>query len=177
MIDYKVASAIRDEIRLFLELAELVDKSVPIDEEVGKECTFSKLAFVELEKFLLFLTASDGMIEDEEVELFNYLHSNNLTAEQLKNLIVETRAYSSDFASTFPTCLSLAVMLDEAARKRDASISLTDTMLETYKTCGKLLLGIDGDIDKSEVEDLVSYIEMLERGIEGERLKAKLEFL
>lgn len=178
MIDYEIASDIRDEMRYFIRMAEAVDEHFPMDETEVGEGSFAELAFAELEMFLLFLTASDGMIEDEEVELFNYLHSNNLTAEQLKNVIVETRSYSSDFANTFPTCLSIAVMIDEAAEKRlGRCVSFTDSLLGTYKTCGKLLLRIDGNIDKSEVEDLVSYIEMLERGIEEERLKAKLMLL
>lgn len=136
------------------------------------------LVKVDLQKFLLYLMASDGVIEDEEVSFINRLFELELTAEDWKEVIVEANIYTNDFAQNTPVSMHIAAYGDEYMRIQGGeNLELVEKVIEGFTLFGKSFVGVDGDVADSEIEDLAAYIAMLKGSVGDVRRQARLRII
>ena len=124
------------------------------------------LVSFEVLRLWLHLSASDGTIDDSEVGLINTIFQLNGTAEDVRDLIIDTDIYTTDFSESLPLSFVIAIYSEEWFSKyANAEIKLADIVLEGWLQLGAVLLEIDGDICAREKSDFVELMANIENGI------------
>ena len=147
------------------ELKELIDsicsaieaavKSIP---EIGQDGG-DALARIDIAKFMMYLSASDGEIKWEEAEAISFYCGLDITPNTLGQFIRENNIYSTEFESTAPATLQLLVLLSNALDNPEIS----EGFITTCNEIGKQLILSDGYVNDNEVSDYNIYINMMER--------------
>lgn len=134
----------------------------------GQMKTIARMEFVEL---FLYLSASDGVIDDAEVEVLNKVFETALTAQDCKDIIIEHDIYSNRFQNKLPLLFTVALYVDERMKARGADLtnSLVETLLSSYQTVGMIVTSIDGDIASQEKADLYGYLNSIRNQVEENR--------
>ena len=150
---------LKDVIREFLALAESI-------EEYGRteKLSFRDIVRFEMMKYVLYLSAADGVVKQSEVDLINNYLDWNLTLSEWKDFINRHNVYSEDFANTIPRSLKAFVEADNNYYRQDVEIDsrgLGGLFIATYEGLGRELINIDEDIDDQEEEDFDTYISNL----------------
>lgn len=117
----------------------------------------------ELSRYLMYLSASDGMISWKEADYIGKLRGEILTPNEIGKTIRQENIYSTQFENTVPQLMKLAVTID-TARGNDPHVS--QIMIDLYKLIGMGLIGTDSDdvanIADDRFTDFRIYINMLE---------------
>lgn len=139
--------------------------------------SFDELIDIELQRYWLYLMASDGLIDDSEVALFNAVFDLDFTADGCKKIIIECDIYSEEFEERYPFSLCAAAYAEEWVwQNRGKRIDLTNPLINCYDAFGSSILEIDGDIDSSEIADHESYINTLRNFVPDLKVAMRAQF-
>lgn len=123
-------------------------------------------------KYLLYLSASDGVVDEAEAEFIKDYLDLDMTPTLWKKFIQENNIYSTDFESKIPVGLTIFLKADNNAVRNDSNVpNICDLYIGTFETIGNILIQIDGDIDDQEVEDLDIYLSLLKEYVEENSLR------
>lgn len=147
---------------------ELGDKYDVRDQFDGM--TIKEVLKGDITRFLMYLSASDGVIASDEVEFIHeYLDDPDITftPQSLSDFIDQYNIYSRDFETTAPAIMRLTVRIDndlvESGVREESS--LCETLCGLFKTVGQEFIRCDGDIDDQEMADWETYVNMLDKYI------------
>lgn len=114
--------------------------------------------------FLMYMTASDGVIHDNEVEFFNRLLGYDSTPESIKECIIENNIYSIEYESKLPQIGELVVAMDLLMIAHDevSDSTLLESLTELYWFVGTAIAKCDGEFSSSEKRELEIYLGMLQ---------------
>lgn len=147
-------------------LASLEEMFSSIAEKAGLDAEDSKLLVrMDLLKFMLYLSASDGHVSWDEVDIIGEICGMPSTPDASGKFIREHNIYSTEFEQTVPESFKMLVQLDNALL--DAGINLagnaSETTLKVYQMVGTLLISSDGTVHENEERDFNIYINMMRR--------------
>lgn len=123
-----------------------------------------KLGFalrLDLLNFALHIAASDGRLEQSEVDAINSFLGVNLTYSECKTAIEDLGLGSIAFTRELPISFRILTELS-----RDADVNTRDfanSMISAYQGLGQVISMVDGEVSQSEHDDLDRYINMLKR--------------
>lgn len=146
--------------------------------EVLKGNTLKDLFRADIAKFLMYLSASDGVIAQDEVDfILEFLDEVGffLTRESLSEFIDEHDIYTKAFETSAPLILQLTVMMDNKFNEDGKSVdpSVSELLCDTFKTVGLNFIKCDGDIDEQEMSDWETYVNTLDSFVKANHYKFK----
>ncbi len=149
------------------EIQKLVQSCIETCEAVrskyGMEFDVQNILKVDLMRFMMYLSASDGKIAAEEAKtVSDVVGLEHIHPENLADLIKEWNVYTETFERTVPAILRFAVTIDNAIYNDGKKADLAHHIIELYKAAGALLIQTDNNIDEREKRDYSIYIQMLE---------------
>ena len=127
-----------------------------------------KVLELDIAGFLMFLSASDGVIDEEEVELYQAVTGYTDSVDEIVDFIVENNIYSAEFESTIPISMKVAVEAERNYHKimeMDHRYTFPGMLYNLYERIGKALIGIDGSITAEERRDYSVYLTNLKEYI------------
>ena len=186
------SSAARTLLEKIYELCDTLDETpVGIKNLVDSDLTSRKVFFVEVSKFIMYLSASDGNVSWAEANYIGDLMGGAISPSQITDLIKENNIYSTQFEKEVPMTLKLFVKADNMladAGKLDGNYS-SDLLINFYEALGQDFCNCDS-VGGNEREDLAIYLGTLRDYVRSERntagqkssfggnsLKAKYEIL
>ena len=121
----------------------------------------------ELALYLMYLAASDGIINWDESRFISTYLGFNKTPAEINAYIQEHNIYSTEYESTPPNVMALLVLMDNILIDNHIDLNMdqkiSEIYLDLYKNLGKEFLAADNDVAENEKKDLTIYIQMLER--------------
>lgn len=158
---------LKEEVRLICSLADRAGEVIDC-EDVGRA------AKMEMAKYLMYLSASDGEIKYSEAQVISDVLDIELNPQQINDFIRENNVYSVDFENTVPSVFGLLVEMDNAIYNNGGydGTSGSELMLNLYKKLGVELIETDGNSDDNEKSDFVIFITMLDNHL-NEKLLAR----
>lgn len=149
-------------------LSELIDGFCNLFKSFKINCSdldvsnIDETARIEIGMFMMYLSASDGIIQWDEVKLISDVCKLNLSPDSLSQFIEENNIYSTEFEKKVPLTFRIMVQADnQLSELITPETSLSETMLTVYKLIGTELIESDGDIDNDELNNYNIYINML----------------
>ena len=118
---------------------------------------------MDLLSFALHIAASDGVLEQNEVNAINTLLSANFTYADCKEIIEETDFATKGFNSLVPITFKLLTELAKA--HPDIAREFAEGLASTYREIGLVVAAADGYIDSRERRNLDDFTDMLYRYI------------
>lgn len=125
----------------------------------------ARILEMDLQRFALYLMASDGTIEDAEVDLFNFLFDMDLTAEAIKQLIIDCDIYTTEFEKMIPLSLHIYAYADSVLKKQGDDRDCLEDAEDIWEFVGKAFTMSDGDASQNEIDDFHTYMRMLKNAI------------
>ena len=107
--------------------------------------------------FILYLSASDGHLSNEEVQAFRIITGfGGDDTDSLRQAIKKNNIYSMEFESEPPLILKLLSQAEREAMWRgvDLDSSVLRPVAFLFKLVGRIIVSIDGGITYSEKRDL-----------------------
>lgn len=118
---------------------------------------------IDIVKFLLYLSASDGRISDEEILFINEVFDFHMNYDDIVSFIDKYNIYSEDFENEIPYSVKLCVSCDKLfGHSLDLNVdirnikSLSGVYLLTIGLIGRAFLDCDGN-DDGEEENIRIY--------------------
>ena len=122
----------------------------------GRKITLRKLFEIETTAYLLYLTASDKNISEEEIAFVNDLMSRTYYMEKCVKFINQTHMLEGDFGSTTPLSTKI---LSEYTREHGNDIS--EKLVKLYDGLGLALMNADKTFAQPEQQAHRDYIRLL----------------
>ena len=129
----------------------------------GLEAGAGDNARMELAGFMMYLSASDGQIVEEEAKAVSEICGIDITTDKMSELIEKFHIYTKSFGNKVPGTFELMVAADIVIAESGREAMLSRNMLETYAFVGAALITADSDLDAKEEKDFRKYIKMLEK--------------
>lgn len=153
-------------------LKALVDSMTALVATIGKKQgveDLDKAVLLDLGKFMMYLSASDGVIEPEEANSIGAYIGMEFTPESLNKFLVDNNIYSSSFEHSVPESLKTLVEVDNKLRAAGANPDedASEILLAIYKGLGVELIVSDGDVDTSEETDFGIYVSTLDKYLDN----------
>lgn len=125
----------------------------------------------DIARFLLYLSASDGKIDANEVTVYQIVTGYSDDAKKIVKYLKENNIYSTEFESTVPISLKMAIdaeykMLQITGKTRDKT--LPELVTGVFERIGRTLIQADGGVSYTERRDYDIYMNTL-RGYMQER--------
>lgn len=121
----------------------------------------------DIAEFLLYLSASDGAVVCEEVQMYQVVTGYDVEQKDLHEYIITNHIYSEGFESSVPLIIKLVSESEQKAMsgeiRFEKSESLTEHFAKFFVMIGDLLIGIDGKKTPSEKRDLEIYMNTIRR--------------
>lgn len=159
---------INPQLKLMVDkLSDLIDT---ILEKGGADISEirGKALKIDLARYMMYLSASDGKIEWSEANNISQYLEMNLPPEAVNQLIRNNNIYSTDFEQEVPGSCKAIVSADNALWDNgDRETCGADLLLTVYKAVGEELIKADNDVDDNEKQDYTIYINTLENYING----------
>lgn len=149
------------------QLKELVDNMCEAVGSVSEKAELpdgmDDIVRMELGMFMMYLSASDGTIKWDEAHLISDMCNLDLTPNNIGDFIRKNNIYSTEFEQKLPVIFELMVKVDNALYDAGRSdLSVSDSLLDTYKALGQAIIQSDREVDDNEVKDYKIFISMLE---------------
>lgn len=154
------------------EIKGLVDLMKVMAKKVGEMygvSDFDKEVIDDLSKFMMYLSASDGIIVPDEAEAIGEILGVKITPDDVKKFISENKIYTEQFERTVPETMKKLVSADNEMAKQNmaAEQDSSEILMAIYKSIGEELIGSDGDVDISEKTDLYIYLTTLDKYLDN----------
>lgn len=161
-MDYKeLKEELRDIKRLYETLGQLYES---IEEfgyvDIDIDIPYKKILRLDLLKFMMYLSASDGILHPSEVMMFNEITSMDLDPEGIIDFVDEFGVYTKEFESKVPLSMIIAVM-EELNGIGGHEMSYPRLLYGLFELIGLKMVKIDDDITYTELRDLDIYLSML----------------
>ena len=117
---------------------------------------------IDLMKLCMFLSVSDGNVDDAEVRFFSSQIGAALSADDIRKFIKSQKIDSEEFAKKPPLTVVELVNNKELLDFIGAKIKyVVQDFVHVFETVGNEIILCDGSIDEKEKEDLKRYIDMI----------------
>lgn len=171
MFDQQAVAQIRGIIDEYVDLFNTINNKTNVLDALGIESfTFDKIIRIEILNYWLFLTASDGVISDDEVDFINAVLDYDFSASDCKEVIIECNIYSEEYENRIPFIVIATVYAEEYAwkwhRKR---IDFINDIIGFFDLIGSTLLNADGYVHSTEIADHSGYMGNLRDSIPSVR--------
>ena len=123
-----------------------------------KNVPMAGIMAVDLSSFMLYLSASDGSIDPDEVEAYRYITGKNVTGRDMVNLISKNRIYSESFESRVPMAMEIAVNSKIKFADGPNEIPLAVLLFEFYKKLGVAMVTANNAVAANEKRDFNIYL-------------------
>ena len=139
------------------------------------EMPIRRVIKIDLLKFLMYLSASDGTISYEESNFINEYLDWDLSPDFIKSFIKEHHIYSVDYETEVPFSMQLFVAADNTLYDKQGynEYLFSQLLLQVYTILGKEFLECDSNVTDNEVQDLTIYLTTLQNFIQTE-VKSKI---
>lgn len=139
------------------------------------EMPIRRVIKIDLLKFLMYLSASDGTISYEESNFINEYLDWDLSPDFIKSFIKEHHIYSVDYETEVPFSMQLFVAADNTLYDKQGynEYLFSQLLLQVYTILGKEFLECDSNVTDNEVQDLTIYLTTLQNFIQME-VKSKI---
>lgn len=122
-----------------------------------------ELFIFDLQRFFMYLSASDGKVLPEEAEYMNGLFGADHSVNEYVKRIDDSRIYSVDFENDLPFSLKIAALAEQrfgGLTDEDGNelSGLSTQIFELYREAGIEFLGCDKDVNERESNDLGMYL-------------------
>ena len=138
----------------------------------GADIDMRKVMFMDLVKYIMYLSASDGRIGQREAEYLADLTDIKMTTSQIREFIEEQNIYSTKFESEAPLILKILVATENLLFANDADLEAlaSDILVKFFEIVGKELCEIDCEFSTNERSDMNIYLNTM-RGYIKKELK------
>lgn len=142
-------------------------------ESVGvwnEEVPLRKMFTLEYAAFMMYLSASDGCIHDNEAKLIYAITGYDQRPEEIEAFVERENIYSEEFEERTPTIFAVACEFERICYANGLDPkkqSFVEQFFMLYKLTGELLLEIDGEVSDDEYEDLNIYMNNIEQFIKS----------
>lgn len=126
-----------------------------------KNVPMAGIMAVDLSSFMLYLSASDGSIDPDEVEAYRYITGKNVTGRDMVNLISKNRIYTESFESRVPLTMEIAVKERIKFTSALHEIPLAVLLFDFFKTLGMAIVTANNAVAANEKRDFNIYLNML----------------
>ena len=145
-----------------------VDSVVALARSIGESRSipdYDREMLMDLTKYMMFLSASDGIIAPEEAEAIKNYTGVDYTPEQVKEFLDRYKIYSVDFEHRVPESVKKLVEIVNDLRRSDnpPEEDASEVLLALYKEIGNELVGSDGDVDIREETDMYIYLTTIDK--------------
>ena len=126
--------------------------------------SLKKLLRLEIAQYLMYLSASDGRIDDNEVTVYQVITGFGDKAHDIIDFIKENNIYSTSFESTVPFSMKIAVEAEYIRLRSTGEFlehTLPELLLGLYEHIGLTLIQADGGVTYNERRDLNIYLNTL----------------
>ena len=123
-----------------------------------KNVPLAGIMAVDLGSFMLYLSASDGSIDSDEVEAYRYITGRNVSGRDMVNLISKNRIYSESFESRVPMAMEIAVNSKIKFADGPNEIPLAVLLFEFYKKLGVAMVTANNAVADNEKRDFNTYL-------------------
>lgn len=123
------------------------------------------LVRLELSRFAMYLSCSDGEISWSEANAINEYLDYDFSPDEIRYLVEETNTYSSEFENTVPICIQCAVAVDNNFHENGLHFDnrLSEIGVTIFRALAHEISISDFDLSDSELDDTTHYIAMLEK--------------
>lgn len=158
------------------ELKDMISKVYDFGDDLDElyptpgDMPLREILRIDFLQFLMYLSASDGTISDEESNFIEEYLDYHLSPSSIKDFIKKYQIYSVDYESDVPLCMKLFVMADNNLShvQCDNGYLVSEYLREIYSMLGKEFLACDLNITDNELRDLTIYLTTLENFIQTE---------
>lgn len=161
-MDFKAVMYLKTFFGKLSALCDRIDGKKLWDDPSGCGIQLKDIFKSDIARFLLYLSASDGVVVEEEVRMYQYVTG---YADELKDLheyIIDNHIYSKGFEKEVPVIIKLLLESEQKAMSCGISLSESDSLTEHFAKffvmVGDLLIGIDGNVTGTERRDLGIYM-------------------
>ena len=145
------------------KLKSLVDSVVSLAKSISVSHNiegFDTLLMDDVTAYLMYLSASDGVIAPEELEEISGYVGKTFTEDEALNFITTHNIVSPEFKHSVPESVKKLVEVDNSLRHGDnpQESDASEILLELYKGIGDELINSDGDLHISEETDMYVYL-------------------
>lgn len=126
-----------------------------------KDVRMSTILMIDLIRFMLYLSASDGSIDYGEVEAFRYITGLDVSGREMVDLIKEHNVYSTQFESQVPVAMQIAVNSGIQFNANGNRLPLAVLLFEFYKMLGTIMVTANDEVAENEKNDFAIYLTTL----------------
>ena len=147
---------LRRYLRSIYDVCEACDAAGTTVEFMGLSPSVRQLFEIEVTAYLAYLTAADGIIEQEEVDFVNSLMSRDYSLQDCLAFVTEHDMLAEGFTTSVPVSFKLLAEFT-AARGND----ITDVLISFYAGLSAALASSDSRIAAAEQEASRDYLHLL----------------
>ena len=176
-MNYQDVKKAREYIEAVADICDTVERKGLWEKPEGCELPLRDVFQMDIAKFIMYLSASDGTLSFEELQAYREITGfGGDTIDTIKEFIKENNIYSMDFESEPPLIMKILCTAERYARMLGASFdeSILKTIALLYKVIGRIIVSIDGGITYNEKRDLNIILSTIEgyadeHNIQGDR--------
>lgn len=165
-------SDIKEKIQRLRDYCEAFNKTFPSTKRSVKDILNKDLV-----EFVLYLSASDGIIQQDESDFINNLIGINGTPEKWKKYLEENEIYGEKFRNVVPKSLKIFVTVDNIIfEKKNNKFNFCTLFISIFEDIGQDIIYADRKIDVIELRDLNKYLNMLKLYVMSETKRDNLNY-
>lgn len=130
-----------------------------------KDTKLTEVFRINIAEYLMYLSVSDGKIDDQEVEVFRKITGFRDSIEGIYDYIKYNSKYLTDYSNTVPSSMKVAVKAEKNLEKATGvrrNPTLPAMLLNLYEVIGAGIITADGDINYNERHAYNTYLDTLE---------------
>lgn len=116
--------------------------------------------------YVLYLSASDGKIDEQESKFLYEYFGIKLTPDEMAKYIEDNEIYSVEFEREVPKSLKVFTKFDSVLIEKGVTaitqVFSSELLIIIFRGIGEAMIRIDGEVDGSEIADWQMYIAMLD---------------
>ena len=125
-------------------VCELLEGTVDLKGESLKD-----IVYMDLLRFIMYLSYADGSIATEEVDYINNFFDTDFTIEQISEMIINQNIYSEEYENNIPRSFKIFVSIDSNnAKKNNLDLHVANIYISCLRNIGLALIKADGKFDK-----------------------------
>lgn len=161
MIEFE---GLKDALESMSQMADSMEKTITVskaDEENYETMDIKETMYEDLLSFLLYLSAADHFISNEESEFIEEYLGYSINPQEMKSRILQEDM--QELPERIPKSFQIFVSFDEALIETGVGIetSASKAVYQMYKYLGKCFINIDGESTGLEELQLALYLQFL----------------
>lgn len=154
--------ALKSGLKNVYDLFDTIENSGLDVKPDGLDLPLKEIFKMDALKMILYFSASDGKLSNQEVSLINEVFGLNATAQNYIDIIKRYNIYSTKFENDDPLSLQIIKLFEQkvGALLKQSSLPVLIGFLENV---AKAVINIDNDIDNRELDDFNIYFTNLKQ--------------